>query len=116
MSIAIDQWPRRHLIDVEQYYRMAEVGVLAPDARVELIEGEIIDMPPMGSNHTGIVNWLNHQLATTIGNQGMVTVQSPLRLGSCSEPQPDVMVLKPRTDFYRNSHPTPADVLLLIEV
>jgi len=116
MSIANDQWPRRHLIDVQQYYRMAEVGLLAPDARVELIEGEIIDMAPIGSNHAGVVNFLLRTLDRAIGDQGVVTVQQPVRLSNRSEPQPDVMLLKPRADLYRQSHPEPVDVLLLIEV
>jgi Uma2 family endonuclease len=116
MSIASDTWPRRHLINVEQYYRMAEAGVLAPDARVELIEGEIIELAPIGSGHAGIVNFLQRKFDRTIGEHAVATVQQPLRLGDRSEPQPDLMLLRPRDDFYRNSHPTAADVLLLIEV
>jgi len=116
MSIASDTWPRRHLINVEEYYRMAEAGVLAPDARVELIEGEIIDMAPLGSNHAGVVNFLMRRFDRNIGELGVVTVQQPLRLGDRSEPQPDLMLLKPRADLYRNSHPKADDVLLLVEV
>jgi len=116
MSIASDTWPRRHLINVEQYYRMAEAGVLAPDARVELIEGEIIEMAPIGSTHAGVVNFLQRKFDRTIGELGVVAVQQPLHLGDRSEPQPDLMLLLPREDLYRNSHPTAAEVLLLIEV
>src|SRR5262245_48795970 len=116
MSIASDQWPRRHLINVEQYYRMAEAGVLAPDARVELIEGEIVDMAPISSGHAGVVNFLQRTFDRGIEELGVVAVQQPLRLGNRSEPQPDVMLLKPRADLYRTSHPTADDVLLLIEV
>jgi Uma2 family endonuclease len=116
MSTAADSWPRRHLINVEQYYLMAEVGLLAPDARVELIEGEIIDMAPIGSKHAGVVNFLMRTLDRSLGEQGIVTVQQPLRLGHRSEPQPDLMLLRPRADFYQQSHPVAADVLLLIEV
>ena len=117
MSIASDPWPRRHLLNVEQYYRMAEAGVLAPDARVELIEGEIVDMAPIGSSHAGVVNWLMQTFApAAIAQRCVVAVQQPLRLGNRSEPQPDMMLLKPRADLYRTSHPTASDVLLLIEV
>jgi Uma2 family endonuclease len=116
MSIASDTWPRRHLINVEEYYRMAEAGVLAPDARVELIEGKIIDMPPIGSNHAGVVNFLMRKLVVNVGERSVVTVQQPLRLGDRSEPQPDLMLLKPRADLYRSSHPKADDVLLLVEV
>jgi Uma2 family endonuclease len=116
MSIASDTWPRRHLINVEEYYRMAEAGVLAPDARVELIEGEIIDMPPIGSNHAGVVNFLMRKFVVGVGERSVVTVQQPLHLGDRSEPQPDLMLLKPRADIYRSSLPTAADVLLLVEV
>lgn len=116
MSIAVDQWPRRHLIDVDQYYKMAEVGLLAPDARVELIEGEIIDMAPIGSSHVGVLNFLTNHLVKIANQRAIVSVQSPLRLGELSEPQPDLMLLKPRSDHYKKSHPTVDDVLLLIEV
>lgn len=107
---------RRHKIDVREYYRMAEVGILTRDDRVELIEGEIVDMVPIGSPHSGAVNSLLGRLAVAAGDRATVTAQSPLRLSDSSEPQPDFMLLKPRTDFYRKAHPTPADVLLLVEV
>jgi Uma2 family endonuclease len=116
MSTAIEQWPKRHLINVDEYYRMAEVGLLAPDVRVELIEGEVIDMAPIGSKHAGIVNFLLRILDRRVGERAIVTVQQPVRLGVKSEPQPDLALLKARTDMYRNSHPTSSDVLLLIEV
>jgi len=116
MSIATDQWPRRHLINVEQFHRMVEAGLLAQDARVELIEGVIVDMAPIGSHHAGVVNLLMETLLLAAAGQATVTVQQPLRLGSRSEPQPDVMLLRRRADFYRQSHATAADVLLVIEV
>lgn len=109
-------WLRRHRLTVDDYYRMAEVGVLAPDARVELIEGEIIDMAPIGSPHAAIVSFLMHRLATAVGDAATLWVQSPARLSSISEPQPDLLLLQPRKDHYRNSHPTAAHTLLLIEV
>ncbi|MEJ1963386.1 MAG: Uma2 family endonuclease [Gammaproteobacteria bacterium] len=116
MSVAMEDWPRRHRITVDEYYRMAEVGLLAPDARVELIEGEIIDMPPIGSRHAAAVDQLVRLLDRAIGERAIVRCQSSVRLGDFSEPQPDLALLAPRTDFYRNAHPTAADTLLVIEV
>jgi Uma2 family endonuclease len=116
MNGAVEQWPKRHRISVDEYYRMAEVGLLQPGARVELIEGEIIDMAPIGSPHAGIVNVLTTTLVRAVGDRAVVSVQLPVRLSDRSEPQPDVALLKPRADFYRSRHPTAADVLLLIEV
>ena len=115
---AIDNTPllTRHRLTVADYYRMAEAGVLAPDARVELIEGEIIDMAPIGTRHAAAVMRLNRLACAACGDGAIVSVQSPLRLGDLSEPEPDLMLLKPRADFYADAHPAAADVLLLIEV
>jgi Uma2 family endonuclease len=112
----MEGWPRKHRITVEEYYRMAEVGVLAPDARVELIEGEIIDMPPVGSDHASVVDQLNHLLAGALRGQALVRVQGPVRLSRSSEPEPDIALLKPRPDYYRHAHPSGADVLLVVEM
>lgn len=101
---------------VEQFYRMAEVGLLAPDARTELIEGEICDMPPTGCPHSVTVAWLHRQLAQVVGERALVVEQYPLRLSRHTEPQPDLMVLRPRRSLYWDAHPTARDVLLLIEV
>ena len=115
---AIDNTPllTRHRLTVADYYRMGEAGVFAPDARVELIEGEIIDMAPIGTRHGAAVKRLNALLAAAVGARAVVSVQDPLRLSELSEPEPDLMLLKPRTDFYVDAHPSAADVLLLIEV
>jgi Uma2 family endonuclease len=107
---------RRHRLTVDEYYRMAETGVLAPDARVELIDGEIVDMAPIGSRHGSAVKRLNHLLMEAVGSAAIVAVQDPVRLGNRSEPQPDLMLLAPRADFYEAAHPVAADVLLLVEV
>lgn len=116
MNAMTDDGSTRHRLSVDDYYRMAESGVLAPDARVELIEGEIFDMAPIGSRHAGAVSWLIKLLATAVHDSAVPTAQSPVRLSNISEPQPDLMLLRPRQDFYRRSHPTARDVLLLIEV
>jgi len=106
----------RYRLTVEQYYRMADIGVLAPDARTELIEGEIYDMAPIGSRHAGTVQWLHMQLSRAVGDLALVFTQSPARLSRITEPQPDLLVLRPRDDHYRDAHPTAKDILLLIEV
>jgi Uma2 family endonuclease len=107
---------QRHRVTVDEYYRMAEAGVLAPDARVELIEGEVVDMAPIGTRHASAVKRLNQLLSSAVVGRAIVAVQDPVRLGDLSEPEPDVMLLAPRADFYAERHPTAADVLLLVEV
>jgi len=116
MSVAMEHGPRRHRITVEEYYRMAEVGLLAPDARVELIEGEIIDMPPSGSRHAGTVSLLSRLLERAVGDRAIVRGQGPIVLGEFSQPEPDVALVVPDSDFYRQRHPVAADTLLVIEV
>jgi len=116
MSLAMEDWPRRHRITVHEYHRMAEEGLLAPDARVELIEGEIIDMPPIGIQHLAAVNQLNGLLHAALSKRAIVQCQGSIRLGDLSEPQPDFAVLVRREDFYRTRRAIAADVLLAIEV
>lgn len=107
---------QRHRLTVEQYHRMAETGVLARDARVELIEGVIVDMAPIGSRHAAAVNKLTRALTAAVGGRAIVSVQNPIRLGDRSEPQPDLALLRPRENFYADAPPTAADTLLIIEV
>ena len=107
---------QRHLFSVKDYYRMAEAGILGEANRVELIEGEIVEMPPIGSHHAGVVKALIALLSPFAGADFVLSVQDPLRLDDATEPVPDFMILRARNDFYRGSHPTPADVLLLVEV
>lgn len=95
---------------------MAEVGLLAPDARVELIEGEIIDMAPSGPAHAGILTRLCRMLFLASQGRAIVRQQLPLHLDDFSEPEPDFALVKCRPDDYIGSHPVPADVLLVIEV
>ena len=111
------QTPARHRLDVDAYYKMAEAGILTREDRVELIDGEIIDMNPIGSPHAALVKRLNRLFARAAA-EGMVLVgvQDPLRLDAYNEPEPDLMLLRPRADDYQANHPGAADVLLLIEV
>lgn len=109
--------PVRHRLDVDDYHRMGEAGILGEDDRVELIDGDLIDMAPIGQDHAGTVDALNHGMATAFAGRAIVRVQNPLRLDRFSEPQPDITILRPRADFYRRGAvPGPADVLLMIEV
>lgn len=116
MSLATADPPRRHRLTVSDYYRMAEVGILAPDARVELIDGEIFDMAPPGSLHAATVRRLNEIFVRIAGASATVLVQDPVRLSELSEPQPDLALLRDRDDFYSQNHPGPADVLLVVEI
>ena len=105
-----------HRFSVRDWHRMGEIGLLAADHRAELIEGEVIDMAPIGSAHAALVTRLTHLLTSRLSTGALVSVQNPLRLGDFSEPQPDLMLLRPREDFYARTHPTAQDVLLVIEV
>ena len=116
MGMHMESWPQRHRITVQDYHRMAEVGLLAPDARVELIEGEIIDMAPIGHDHQSILDQLNRVLVMAVGDSAIVRTQGSIRLSQWSEPEPDVVLLKPRADFYRGEFALGTDALLVIEV
>ncbi|MBI2760109.1 MAG: Uma2 family endonuclease [Chloroflexi bacterium] len=108
--------PTRRRFTVDEYHCMGDAGILREDERIELIEGDIVLMPPIGSDHMGGVNYLNQLLVLRLGDRAIVSVQNPVRLSSNTEPEPDFTVLKPRADFYRTAIPTAADVLLLIEI
>lgn len=95
---------------------MGAAGVLDPDARIELIEGVMIDMPPIAPPHAGRSKRLTLLLIEAIGRRAIVSTQDPILLGDLSAPQPDIAVLKPRDDFYSSEHPRAEDVLLLIEI
>jgi Uma2 family endonuclease len=105
-----------HRFTVAEYYRMAETGLLRPDARVELLDGKIIDMPPIGSFHGGSVNRLVELFVKMSDDRWQVSAQNPIRLSNYSEPQPDLALLKRSPDFYAKRHPGPEDVFLVIEV
>ena len=113
---AVLEYPQRHAISAEEYLRMGETGVFAPDARLELIEGEIVEMAPIGSRHAGTVKILNRLMIGLVGDRAVVSVQDPLVVGEGSVLQPDLALLEPRADSYSGSHPTPGDVLLVVEV
>ena len=106
----------RHRFTCDDYHAMVAAGALKDDDRVELIEGEIVDMTPIGSRHAAAVDLLTRWLVMGCGTRAIVRVQGPVRVGAHSEPQPDLLVLVPRDDFYQGKPPTADDVLLLIEV
>ncbi len=108
---------KRRRFTVGEYHRMGETGILSEDDRVELIEGEIVEMTPIGSRHAGTVARIGHFFSQRLGERIIVWVQNPVQLPlQDSEPQPDVTLLRPRSDFYTRSHPQAGDVFLLIEV
>lgn len=113
---AVLDWPPRHRLTVADYQRMGDTGVFAENARVELIEGEIFDMAPIGSLHAGTVSHLSRLLMQAVGDRAIVSIQNPVVLGQRSEPEPDLALLRPRADFYKIRHPHASDVLLIIEV
>lgn len=116
MSTSAQDILQRHRLSVDEYHRMASTGILPEDSRVELINGEIIDMAPIGSRHAAAVKQLTRILSRAVGDTAIVSVQDPIHLDPHTEPQPDLALLRPREDFYRTAHPRADDVLLIIEV
>jgi Uma2 family endonuclease len=112
MSVQVE----RRWFNVDEYYRMIGAGILSEDDRVELIEGEVVKMSPIGKWHAACVKRLNELFVFLVGRTATVSVQDPIRLDDFSEPQPDLALLKRRDDFYSSGHPTPDDVLLVVEV
>ena len=109
--------PARHKLDTDVYHRMVEAGVFDQQDRIELIEGELIDMAPIGQGHAAVVGGLAHALFMACGNRAIVWPQNPVQIDRSSAPQPDLAVLRPRPDFYATGdRPGPADILLLVEV
>jgi Uma2 family endonuclease len=113
MAIA---WKTRRFT-VAEYHRMGETGILGEDDRVELLDGEIVEMTPIEPRHASVVDRTMRLFSRLVGERAVIRVQSPIDLGAqASEPQPDVTLLKPRADFYATAHPGPEDVLLVVEV
>ena len=114
-NVAVTQRRRRFTLD--EYHRMGETGILGADDRVELIEGEIFEMTPIGSRHAATVARIHHLFSIRLGDRAVVWIQNPLLLvRHQSEPEPDVMLLAPRSDFYASGLPEPPAVQLLVEV
>lgn len=108
--------PAQRRLTVDEYERMIEAGILQPDERLELIEGEILAMSPLNAPHAYCVRFLNQFFTENLRRQVVVDIQSPVRLSETSRPEPDVMLLRYRPDLYRGRLPTATDVLLIVEV
>jgi Uma2 family endonuclease len=103
-------------LSVETYHQMICTGLFDEDDHVELIEGELHAMAPIHAPHAGKNKRLNQLLNQRVGDSALVAVQDPLTLAPHSEPEPDLMLLRPRDDFYETANPTPADTFLVIEI
>ena len=104
------------LFTVEEYHRMAEAGILRPGDRMELIEGKIIQMSAIGHRHFVSVMRAHTFLMETLERRILLSIQGPIRLSDWTEPEPDLVIFKPRADFYAQKRPTPADVFFIVEV
>lgn len=109
-------FPQKHLTNLAEWHRMGEAGIFSPDSRMELIEGEILHMSPIGFNHAGHLRRINTVFTFLVADKAVVSIQSPVQLGDLSEPEPDFALLRPEPSFYSTRHPNAADVLLLVEV
>lgn len=104
-------------LTAREYHLMAETGILQESDRRELIDGEIVEISPIGTNHATCVRRLNQLFNRLPGDRVLVDIQNPIALSDDrAEPQPDLVLLPPRPDYYREQNPTPLDVLLLVEV
>ena len=112
MSVQTQRW----LFTVKEYHLMNEAGVFGEDDRVELIEGEIIQMAAIGTRHATCVRRLIRQFRQLPEESAILDVQNPIHLTERTEPQPDIVLLQFRLDYYETAHPMPSEVLLLVEV
>lgn len=106
----------RHRLTRQDYYRMGEAGILREDHRVELLEGQLIDMSPIGPRHALVTQILNELLVKAVAGRAWVRCQSPVVLDDGSEPQPDFALVRGPGHRYRHTHPAPDDIFLLVEV
>jgi len=111
MDVAVS----RRRFTVDDYHRMGDAGILSPSDRVELIDGEIVSKPVIGPRHAASVDRTTRVLVTAVGTSAIVRVQGAVRLDLFHEPEPDIVLLRPRRDFYATGHPGPTDILLVIE-
>jgi Uma2 family endonuclease len=116
MSYAMEHRPPPHRITADEFIRMAQTGVLEPHARVELIEGVIYDMAPIGTAHMRDVDLLSKRFILAVGDRAIVRTQGSVQLSDDTLPQPDIALLKFREDGYIKKHPGASDILLVVEV
>ncbi|MFN0079958.1 MAG: Uma2 family endonuclease [Prosthecobacter sp.] len=103
-------------ITCEKYHALIQSGAFTEDDRLELINGYLVQKMSIGPNHAGAVKALNFLLNRRLGDRAIVAVQDPITINEYSEPEPDIVIARFRDDFYRQSHPGPGDVILVIEV
>lgn len=108
--------PRPYKFTVDEFEMMGTAGIFGEDDRVELIEGEILQMSPIGTHHMSVVNRLNMIFAQAVGKSAIVSVQNPIVVNRYNEPEPDLVILKYRDDFYKDTRPRIDDIIVLIEV
>jgi Uma2 family endonuclease len=110
------QYATHHRFTVDEFERIAEAGVFGEDARLELLNGEIVEMTPVGSRHIGCVAWIEDFLKELLGSAVNIFSQSPVRMLGTLRPMPDVTVLRRRADWYTSALASAEDILLLVEV
>ena len=103
-------------LTADEYQRMGQVGILSEDDRVELIDGELVAMTPIGPRHNACVNRTLLAMVRSVGDNAIVQAQGSVRLDLYHEPQPDLVLLRPRADFYASRHAGPDDILLIVEI
>ena len=108
--------PTQRRFTVDEYHRMGKAGVFSENDRVELLDGQIYAMSPIGSEHAACVRRLDRLFQRKVGSRVIVSTRNPIRLNEASEPEPDLALLSPRDDDYAARHPHPDDVLLVVEV
>ena len=108
--------PTTYRFTVKDYHRIGELEIFEPDDRVELIDGKVFEMAPIGSRHAACVRRLAQMWWAHAGDRAIVLVQDPIQVGEMSEPHPDLALLRPRPDFYADHHPAPPDIHLVVEV
>jgi Uma2 family endonuclease len=113
-KVSLSVVPKR--FRVADFRRMTEVGILPEESGWEIIDGFLIDKMTIGSRHASTVKRLNRKLTRLLEDNAVISVQDPIHIDEYNEPEPDIALLKPREDFYAESHPTPRDVLLVVEV
>ena len=112
--MAVEITKRR--FDIDEYHRMAQAGILSERDRVELIDGEVVAMTPIGPRHNAAVNRANRRFVMSVGDRAIVQVQGAVQLDRFYEPEPDVVLLRPKADLYASRHPGPSDILLIVEM
>ncbi|WP_038016980.1 Uma2 family endonuclease [Synechococcus sp. PCC 7335] len=116
MTATIPAPTKLRLITTNEYHRMAEVGILSPDERVELIAGQIIQKMPKGPRHSALCKRIEKLIERLLGDKVLVRLQDPIQLDLYSEPEPDIVVAHPNASFYVDHHPTPNEIYLIVEI